>query len=574
MKKILIYSSILVAGLIATSCGKSLDEVPKSVVTPEIAYTNKAQFEAALANIYLRVRTDMYCSGGDSKFNFDLMGVDADLADVEGAGAKAGPYFNWNLINADSGPARNWWTRFYRWIFDANTIIDRADAPAAKWTSDAEKNAIVAEARFLRAWGYHFLANMYGNVPITLHETTSPKFDYVQTPQADVYKQCKADLEYAIQYMPRIDQLKGGRAPREAAYHLLTEVLIQLKDYDGAIAAANGVIDGGRNNLMTARFGKWTGFKFSGYTYQGPAKPWGDVYFDLFQDGNFNYTDGNREALWNIEQDPNMIGGNNTDAHPSGGLFVMERWWGPNAFVLQSADLKPGFLRDTLGGQPSAGMFATLYADTTIWQYKNDWNNDIRNSEFNIQRTWYFTNPATMYYGQPITQARLSAAHAPFFRTRTKPQFKKCVTAVHYRKAQDPTSKEWHDNGRTYKDWYIMRLAETYLLRAEAKLGKGDLAGAATDINAIRNRARATPVTPGDVNIDLILDERARELYQEEFRLSTLMRLDKLNEYLMKYNGWVIANNQVLDKHINKFPIPNSEIEANKGAKLTQNPGY
>ena len=119
-----------------------------------------------------------------------------------------------------------------------------------------------------------------------------------------------------------------------------------------------------------------------------------------------------------------------------------------------------------------------------------------------------------------------------------------------------------------------MRLAETYLLRAEAKLAKGDLAGAATDINAIRNRAQATPVVAADVNIDLILDERARELYQEEFRLNTLMRLGKLHEYLMKYNDVVRKNGYVLDAHINKFPIPNAEIQANNGAKLTQNLGY
>src|SRR5678816_4062466 len=92
-----------------------------------------------------------------------------------------------------------------------------------------------------------------------------------------------------------------------------------------------------------------------------------------------------------------------------------------------------------------------------------------------------------------------------------------------------------HDNGRTYKDWYIMRLAETYLLKAEANMLKGDLAAAAADINVVRARAQATPVTAGDVNMDLILDERARELYGEEFRLNTLMRTGKLVEYPVSY---------------------------------------
>jgi len=570
MKKILLISTVL-AGLVFSSCNKSLDEVPKDFFSPENSFTSKAQFESALSNMYLRVRSDMYAAT-DAVSNYDLMGYDVDF--IENASAQlTTPYFNWNTLNADNGVASKWWNRLYRWIFEANTIIDRADAPEAKWTSDAEKNAIVAEAKFLRAFAYHFLGNMYGGVPMVLHETKAPKLDYARTSQDSVYLQCKSDLEYAVQYMPKINQLKGGRAPREAAYHLLTEVNIGLKNYDAAIAAASAVIDGGNNNLMTARFGKWTGFTFSGFTYSGPAKPWGDVYFDLFQDGNFNYSEGNRETIWNIEQDPKILGGNNTDVNAAGGFFGMERWWGtPLAWNATDKNNVANFLKDTLGGRPAGGVVSTKYADSIIWNYKGDFNKDMRNSSFNVQRIFYWTNPASAFYGQPITKNNLALPQHT--RAYTTPYFLKVVTAVHYHQFQDSRSKEWHDNGRTYKDWYIMRLPETYLLRAEAKLAKGDLAGAAIDINAIRNRAKATPVDAGDVNIDLILDERARELFAEEFRLNTLMRLGKLNEYLMKYNQWVRDNGHVLDAHINKFPIPNSEIEANKGARLTQNPGY
>ena len=119
-----------------------------------------------------------------------------------------------------------------------------------------------------------------------------------------------------------------------------------------------------------------------------------------------------------------------------------------------------------------------------------------------------------------------------------------------------------------------MRLAETYLLRAEANFLKGDLGSAAADINVIRARANATPVGAGDVNLDLILDERARELYQEEFRLSTLMRMGKLAEYLNKYNGFVKSNGYTIGSHVNKMPIPNAVIQANTGAVMVQNPGY
>ena len=82
--------------------------------------------------------------------------------------------------------------------------------------------------------------------------------------------------------------------------------------------------------------------------------------------------------------------------------------------------------------------------------------------------------------------------------------------------------------GRTMNDRYKMRLSETYLLRAEAYLHKGDKVNAAADINVVRKRAQASPVDPADVDIDYILDERMRELIIEEPRRRTLVRLHKM----------------------------------------------
>ena len=103
---------------------------------------------------------------------------------------------------------------------------------------------------------------------------------------------------------------------------------------------------------------------------------------------------------------------------------------------------------------------------------------------------------------------------------------------------------------------------------------KGDNANAAKSINFVRDRVKATPVVAADINLDLILDERARELYMEENRLNTLMRMGKLVEYLKKYNPRVVQEKYELKDHLNRFPIPNSEIEANKEVVLDQNPGY
>lgn len=567
--KNLIYLLILFSSITIVSCEKALKEVPLDFYSPENSFVNKKQFESALANLYLGVRFEFYARADDAT-QYDLMGYDLDLWSVRNGSLVQ--YFFWSTLNADSPASSRRWGSLYKIIGQANVIIDRADNPIAVWTSPDEKNAIVAEAKFVRAFCYRFLANLWGGVPLVLHETTSPKFDYVRSIRDSVYMQCKKDLQYAIQYIPHINTQTGGRAPREAAFHLLSEINICLKDYQGAVAAADSVIKGPYNKLMTSRFGKWLNFSSNNPTYSGPLKPWGDVYFDLFQDGNLNFKDGNLEAIWNIQQDPVILGGDNLTQDASSGYFVMERWIGGDAWRVKDINGVINLLKDTLGGRPAGGGIVSDYAGSRIWQYKGDFNNDIRNSSFNIQRDWYWLNPASKFYGQKMTPQNVS--DPVVFSLRQSPSFKKVVSAVHYHGFQDATSKQWHDNGATYKDWYIMRLAETYLLRAEANLMKGDLAGAATDINAVRNRAKATPVSASDVTIDLILDERARELFAEEFRLSTLTRTGKLAEYLTKYNDYNVANNIVLDAHINLMPIPNSVIQANTGAKMTQNPGY
>ncbi|MDR2774534.1 MAG: RagB/SusD family nutrient uptake outer membrane protein, partial [Tannerella sp.] len=127
--------------------------------------------------------------------------------------------------------------------------------------------------------------------------------------------------------------------------------------------------------------------------------------------------------------------------------------------------------------------------------------------------------------------------------------------------------------------FYIARAAETLLLRAEAKLRKGDATGAAADINEVRERAHAPLVTPGDVTIDYILDERVRELYAEENRWQTLLRM-----------GGDIARNRIMKYAVNfadypakksgepwtdfLWPIPQSTIDSNIDAILEQNPGW
>lgn len=563
-----LFIGLVLAGSM-TSCYDLLTEVPKDFLTPENSYTDRKGFEAALANIYLSIRNDFYANS-DQWQNFDLMGVDVDLNNPRTSNDVYTEYFYWNTLNADNGIAKKWWQRLYGYIYSCNVIIDRAESSLVKWNTEEEKNAIVGEAKFLRAFAYRFLGNMWGKAPIVLEETTSPQFNYQSVTQEEIYKQCKEDLLFAVQWMPEIDNQKGGRASNVAARHLLSEILICLKDYNGAVEQATAVINNPSMSLMTERFGKLKDFTFEGYDYQGEKEPWGDVYWDLFRENNFNRIDGNKECIWNVQFDVELQGGGNTGV--SGGNFGLERWFGAAWWSQKDLDGTPNWLKDILGGRPVGAVSPTKYAAEQIWQYKDSWNKDIRNSKYNMKREYYWTNPNGRFYGQLMTEETLGDKATSF--QVTDPTYMKIIAAQHHGQFKDATSGETHDNGRIYKDWYIMRLAETYLLRAEANLLAGKADAAAADINAVRNRANATPVTASDVNIDLILDERARELYLEDFRLNTLMRMNKLVEYLMKYNPKVIQAGYKLDDHLNKLPVPNSEIEANKEGGLIQNDGY
>ena len=94
------------------------------------------------------------------------------------------------------------------------------------------------------------------------------------------------------------------------------------------------------------------------------------------------------------------------------------------------------------------------------------------------------------------------------------------------------------------------------------------------DINVIRNRAKATPATVDEVDIDYLLDERARELYQEECRFYVLRRTGKLVERVRKYNNNPLTPGlNIQDYHV-LLPIPQEQIDLNISGDFPQNPGY
>jgi len=387
-------------------------------------------------------------------------------------------------------------------------------------------------------------------------------------------------LEFAANNLNGIDQTPDERINDLAAYHVLSEVYISLERYRDAVNAASVVIDNPSTALMTERFGTRQNDRALIPEHET------NVYWDLFRQGNQNRSSGNREAIWVVQYEFQTPGGN-------GGGPLLERLFSPRSWQAKvenddgtTSPLVPAPNAFTAGR--SSGFIApTFWFRQTLWRNSGSWDggnwserDDIRNSMSNIVRDFMVRNPDSDHNGEflyrddvPVRLESLNDTTRNLFpgvfwvlKSSTPGQQPDAFFL------ENPTVEGGLSfSHRAYRNQYAMRLAETYLLRAEAHLGNSDPASAADDINVVRNRAEAPPVSAAEVDIDYILNERARELYMEENRLATLMRLGKYVERVREHNGPLSGT---IEDHNDLWPIPTTEIEKNLEAELEQNPGY
>ncbi|MEO5995150.1 MAG: RagB/SusD family nutrient uptake outer membrane protein [Chitinophagaceae bacterium] len=538
-KQFVLLSLIVNVVILLSACKKNLlDEVPLASLSSEVVLSTKAGFETYLIGLHQAAREEVNMD--DQTYIMNYIGTDIASA----AGVEFVFYKDYNsYLNPTTREVVNIWDWAYsKMIIRANTVIFYANNPAAQsiWTNEAEKNAAVAEARFFRGYTYNLLANSYGGVPLVETIYTRPKTDFVRATRQQVYEFALADLEFASKWLPlTIAKAKEGRIVKAAADHLLSEVYTSLGQYDKAIASASLVINSGLYQIMKSRFGS------------GKDLP-GDVYSDLFLDGNQNRSSGNMESIYVRQIESFTAGGGGTQ----GGNSSI-RQWGPFLSKIKDPSGTSMLVVDSLG-RGTGPVRGTNYYLYTIWN--SDWNNDMRNSAYNMHRKFYYNNPASTYFGKQVEQ---------------KTDQEDTMRNI-YSYPKKVEGKPWNNtntSGRTGKDIIVFRLAETYLLRAEANFRKGDLVSAAADINVIRSRALASPIAASDVTLDYILDERARELITEEPRRRTLTRMGKLVERVRKYSLLESTRNTIQDKH-EFFPVPQTAIDANISAKLEQNKGY
>lgn len=588
MKKIYLIS--MMAALLLTGCNedKFLEEKALDFNSASNSYNTTADFDAAVTELYYLTREEFYTT-------YDRT---TDLSKFADMWITADPLQS--NVTADLSPsgaiAKFFWDENYKLIAQANTVISRLES-ATKLT-DEQKKEYEAKGRFFRALGYRTLAYLYGGVPLQLEEVTAPKTDYTRDTKANVLGQAIEDLEFAAANLPEINTVRDGEISKPAANMLLAEVALAAGANDKAISAATAVINNGNLKLMTQRFGSQAGED-------------GDVFYDLFRPNNQNRSSGNTEGIWVIQFETNVEGGGNDTSHffwvP--GSFWGERFFAPQVdkFQIISPDgtriqLFDWPIGDMTGGRGIGTHYAVDHLYNGIW---NEDFNDMRNSEYNWPRRFKIHRTAVLD-AYPDLKAAMPDGYFDLEKTVLPAGYSmetgfgggvnattqlpnrfmcgystKMTTPFHHPDAQYLNKSIYllaGTAGKTFTDQYFFRLAEAYLLRAEAYVNTGKNNEAAADINVLRDRAQAKKCTADQMNIDFILDERLRELTCEEKRRLTLARTNKLSERIKKYNPYFSAAHSAdgkdYDAHFDLFPIPLSAILANKDGVLEQNPGY
>lgn len=547
---------IAVQLLTLPGCKKFLDENNKSGITGDVLYKTSSGMESLVNACYTPSRL---WYGKMIGLLLTEAGTDEILRAGWGGGYAQYHEYNSTLQGSDPGIIHVW-AGFYKGVNACNAAITRlpeSPLPAAT------KKLRAGEAHFLRAFYYYHLVETFGPVPIRTTETESPAMTAVRASVDDVYKLIFDDLNIALTNLTGKTTPEGGRITQPAVEAFLARVYLTRKQYPQALDYAKKVIQN--------------------YGFQMIKD-----YKALWQMGANSNGNSNKEAIWFV----NYTADNTLNDRPLGsdlGYFWL--WEGghqSHTFFTEMNFALPGLTFDVENGRPlnqymPSRYLLDLYDETKDARYAGSfrtvwWANDAGTLPAGVKLgdTIMFTTK------QVVSDAfRASKKYTIFdrndvYNANGLPRGDRS-RYVQINKFADPTRSGplVHESKR---DAIVFRLPEMYMIAAEASMNLNNLQQAADYINFVRTRA-AIPgkeadmqITAANVNIDFILDERAREFVGEQLRWFDLKRTGKLLEKVKLYNP--DAASFIKDYHMLR-PIPQVEIDVmqNKN-EFKQNLGY
>ena len=547
MKSFFIKTGLLaVLMLTLFACDNVLDEYNPSGLTSETVFTTPEGFETLVNAAYTYQR---WWYGKEEAYNIAETGTDIWTS---GAGEVYRDLTQYLNLQGSNAALASEWREFYAAINLCNGGIARIDKAGL---SAALRPVREGELRFLRAFYYWHIVETWGGVHFTTEETNGIIATANKTPVETFYKQIFEDLKIAVSNLPAT-QPQYGRVTKGAAQAFLARMYLTRGMYKESLEMAEAVLKGNY------------GYKLE------------DNYANLWKMSNLK----TKEAIYVVDYSANLTINDlaNSTFNPYGHSRGSNN---AHLLFLMKYDDRPGMVRDLANGRPFNRYMPTrflldLYSEddaryegsfTEVWYA----NSTSRPAGMNLGDTAVYCTrkeipdvvEATKKY-QTIDRSKIYLPDGTVRDNLRYPSLSKFM---------DPTRASLNE-AQSARDVFVIRLAEVYLIAAEAQMQLGNLQLAADYINVLRTRAAkpgktaSMQIKPAQLNIDFILDERARELAGEQIRWFDLKRTGKLVERIKAHSPDNAINVQPF--HILR-PIPQTQLDAvvNKD-EFKQNEGY
>lgn len=457
---------ILMLGFLFFSCEKLVEVAPPSnKLIQKVVFESDATAQSAMTGIYNQLFITAFSNGFSSSITF-LSGLSADnLRNIRTTSLNR-MEFEQNELLPDNPDNLYVWSSAYNVIYMTNSFLEGL-AGSEEITSSL-KNQLEGEARFIRAFTFFYLVNLYGDVPLILDTNYEDNQIASRNSTSEVYEQIINDLQIAIDLLST-EYLNGERTQvnQYAATALIARVYLYMENWTAAENYSSKVINEGS-------------------------------IYKLLGDLNEVFLANSNEAIWQISP----IGGGGIVTHTKeGSLFIID---------------------------PIASFFASI-------QLRDDFVDTFQEDDKRLSNWTGYNSGMEAYYSYKY--------------------------------------KIWNSNEFPIEEYsMVLRFAEQFLIRAEARANQGNLSGAIADLDVIRNRAGLESIFELNPNItqeellELIIEERRKELFAEwGHRWLDLKRTGRASAVLGEGNPFW-KDTDVL------YPIPGEERR--KSPNLSQNDGY
>lgn len=495
-KNILFYAALVVASQALVSCQKQLDVNPRDRILESGYYTNQQQAFNGLVAVYDQLGNQS--SGYLTKLNIFASGSDDHYAGGDSPSDLGDlQAMNNYTVNSLSGAPSYLWGKGFTGIYRANVLLKKIEGISMDANT---KNRYIAEAKALRAIFYFDLVRIFKNVPLLTEPVDKDNmYNVVQAAPADVYKQIEADLTASLSGLPAtIPTAEAGRLGQGAVHAVLGKVYLWQEKWAQA-ASEFALVNGATPGASTYNYKLLTNFA------------------DLWKVTNKFNSESILELAYNTTS--NMGWGN----VGSGEGNVMGILVGPRNYVPKIAAQAPDYVSGWSVMPFTQEFFDLIHFDPrnkpTVANLDSLEKAGIVSYKHANANTGYFVEK---FAGRTSTKAAVGQLELNFG-----------------------------------QNMYEIRLADTYMMEAEALLKSGAAVGAGTKayimFNAVRARVGLNPVA---VTMDNIMKERRIELAAEGQRWFDLVRWGLAASKLAS-KGFVGGKNEIL-------PVPERELANSK----------